>query len=150
MELKDSLQGTGDLNWSLHTPMTRWDGVTIEAIRTPDSSLGKRVTILDLTNRRLTGTIPAELSRLRALMELRLADNQLTGKVPVSLWNLNKLETLWLHQNQLTGEIPGELGLLPNLQSLKLSGNSHTGCIPSALRDVPNHELDRLELPYCG
>ena len=150
LAVKDTLQGTGDLNWSLNTPMTRWDGVTIEDLANPDTSLEKRVTILDLSGLGLTGTIPTELSRLRALVELRLANNHLTGEVPASLWNLNKLETLWLHQNRLTGQIPGELGLLPNLESLKLSRNSLTGCIPSTLRDVLNHDLDSLGLPNCA
>jgi len=139
---KDTLQGTGDLNWSLDMRMTRWDGVTVEG--TP-----KRVTILDLSSLSLTGTIPTELSRLTALLDLRLGNNLLTGEVPVELWNLGNLETLWLHDNRLTGDIPPELGELPKLESLKLSGNTFTGCIPSGLRNVPNQDLDFLGLSYC-
>ena len=144
LAVKDTLRGTGDLNWSLDTPMTSWDGVTIA-----DASLGKRVTILDLSSRSLTGTIPTELGLLEALLDLRLANNRLTGVVPVELWNLGNLETLELHQNRLTGEIPEELGQLPSLESLNLSGNSLTGCIPAALGDVAINDLDRLGLPYC-
>ena len=139
---KDTLRGTGDLNWSLDTRMTRWDGVTVEG--TP-----KRVTTLDLSSLRLTGAIPTELSRLTALLDLRLGNNLLTGEVPVELWNLGNLETLWLHDNRLTGEIPAELGELPLLRELQLGGNQFTGCIPSGLQNVPNHDLHFLGLPYC-
>lgn len=145
---KDTLRGTGNLNWSIDTPMTLWDGVTIDDIRPPETSLGKRVTILDLSSLSLTGTIPTELSRLADLVDLRLANNLLTGEVPVELWNLGNLETLWLNDNELTGQIPPELGVLPNLESLKLSGNSLTGCVPAGLRDIANHDLAQLGLPY--
>ncbi len=140
---KDTLRGTGDLNWSLDTSIASWDGVTVEA--TP-----KRVTILDLRSLSLTGTIPTELGGLTALLDLRLENNQLTGEVPVELWNLGNLETLWLHNNGLTGEIPPELGELPNLESIKLSGNPFTGCIPAALEGADTSDLSSLGLPYCS
>ena len=139
---KDTLRGTGTLNWSVDTPIGRWDGVTVEG--TPE-----RVTVLDLSSRRLTGEIAVELSNLDKLRELRLANNRLTGEVPIELWNLGNLETLQLSNNQLSGAIPPELGALTGLRYLYLGGNSLTGCIPPALRDVPTNDLDSLGLQDC-
>ncbi len=139
---KDTLRGTGTLNWSVDTPIGHWDGVTVEG--TPE-----RVTVLDLSSRRLTGEIAVELSNLDKLRELRLANNQLTGEVPIELWNLDSLETLQLSNNQLSGAIPPELGYLTGLRYLYLSGNSFTGCIPPALREVPTNDLDSLGLQDC-
>ena len=143
LAVKDTLRGTGMMNWSVGTPIGRWDGVTVEG--TP-----KRVTVLDLSSRGLTGEIPVELGNLDELRELRLANNRLTGEVPVELWNLGNLETLQLSNNQLSGAIPPELGYLTGLRYLYLGGNSFTGCVPPALRDVDENDLDDLGLQDCA
>ena len=140
---KDTLRGTGTLNWSVDTPIGHWDGVTVEG--TPE-----QVTVLDLSSRRLTGEIAVELSNLDKLRELRLANNQLTGEVPVELWNLGNLETLQLSNNQLSGAIPPGLGYLTGLRYLYVGGNSFTGCVPPTLRDVPTNDLGRLGLQDCA
>ena len=126
LALKDTLRGTAALNWSVDTTIGRWDGVIVEDMRLPDRSLVKRVTVLDLSSRSLTGTIPAGLGELDALLDLRFANNQLTG------------------------EIPTELGDLANLVELYLANNSFTGCIPASLRGVASNDLDRLGLPDCA
>ena len=56
----------------------------------PDASLEKRVTILDLSSRSLTGAIPAGLGDLDALLDLRLANNRLTGSIPPELGDLDR------------------------------------------------------------
>ena len=150
LALKDTLRGTAALNWSVDTTIGRWDGVTVEDMRMPDRSLVKRVTVLDLSSRSLTGTIPAGLGELDALLDLRFANNRLTGEIPAEVGSLADLETLWLFRNQLTGDIPPELGDLANLVELYLANNSFTGCIPASLRDVAANDLDRLGLPDCA
>ena len=116
---KDTLRGTGTLNWDTGTAMTSWDGVTV-------SGTPKRVTKLELPSESLTGSLPAALGR---------------GAV--------KLTHVDLSGNSLTGRIPAELKALTNLVSLKLTGNTLTGCIPLALKDVASHDLDSLGLLYC-
>ena len=96
---RDTLAGTAALNWSADTPITRWDGITVEG--TP-----QRVVELDLANNQLTGTIPTELGNLTNLERLYLGYNQLTGQIPDSLSNLAGLSNLYLRDNQLTGCIP--------------------------------------------
>ena len=89
--LKDALAGDATLNWSVYVTMADWDGVTL--LRDP-----LRVVSLDLAGKRLTGTIPAELTKLTALEELRLSGNSLMGCIPLALRSVatNDLDDLGL------------------------------------------------------
>ena len=78
---RDTLAGSGTLNWSGNRAIGSWDGVTIDG-----SPL--RVTKLVLGDRQLTGTIPPELGGLASLVELNLGDNRLTGLIPSELSSL--------------------------------------------------------------
>ena len=102
LSAKDTLRGTGSLNWDLSTAMTSWDGVTIAG--TP-----KRVTKLKLANKSLTGTIPGRLADLGGLVELKLSGNALTGCIPLALKDVatNDLSSL----NLLYCEPPAPEGL---------------------------------------
>ncbi len=147
---RDTLEGTGtSLNWSASTPMSAWDGITVEG--TP-----ARVTELLLWQRGLKGTIPEELGGLAALIRLSLSTsyqicensvchdtpenerNQLTGEIPSSLGSLAKLERLALSRNQLSGPIPAELANLTSLSQLELGGNQLAGPVPAWLGDLTN------------
>ena len=119
---KDTLRGTASLDWSTGDSIGDWEGIS-----TGDSTgdIPTRVTKVELPNKNLSGSIPAELG------------------------DLYKLTHLDLSNNSLTGEIPEKLGLLQNLTSIKLSGNSITGCIPVGLEDVATNDLSSLNLLYC-
>ena len=69
-----------------------WGGVTIE---------NGRVVELELQDFDLTGAVPAEIGRLRALRQLNFSINQLTS-VPAEIGQLTSLEGLYLNNNQLT------------------------------------------------
>ena len=131
LAVRDTLAGTATLNWSENTHIGQWDGVTLDG-----SPI--RVTRLLIWDAELSGTIPAELSRLSELQELSLVGNELTGEIPAELGRLVRLEWLWLSGNQFTGDIPPELGGLANLLSLHLGGNQLSGEIPSELGDLRN------------
>ena len=163
---KDVLEGANiasrdRLNWSTARAITSWTGVSL-------SGIPPRVTAIDLTERRLTGTIPPglrdlgqlrslnlqrnrlsgtippELSGLARLEELALSQNRLTGAIPARLGNLAALERLYAHSNRLTGAIPPELGNLAQLELLSLTANQLTGAIPAELADLS--ELRELYL----
>ena len=160
---KDTLRGTATLNWSVDTPISDWDGVTVQG--SPS-----RVKRLVLVEDSLTGTLPPELGRLDGLEYLWLGYNQLTGEIPAALGGLaslksllfnrnrltgavprelgglSRLESLWLNENQLSGEIPASLGDLNNLRQLLLAGNRLSGAIPPVLGDLSN--LEHLKLNY--
>ena len=128
---RDILAGSATLNWSADTPITQWDGVTVDG--TP-----QRVTELSLGERGLMGEIPAELGNLSNLVSLSLWQNQLTGEIPTELGNLSNLIGLYLSSNQLTGEIPTEFGSLSNLLYLELIANQLRGEIPTELGNLSN------------
>ena len=97
------LRGDALLNWDPATPITEWDGVTV-------NGESPRVTKLQLSGRPLTGSIPTKLGGLTALRELHLAHTRLSGAIPEQLGDLATLRSLRLDGNQLTGSIPPELG----------------------------------------
>ena len=96
---KDTLRGSGSLNWDLDTAIANWDRVTVEG--TP-----MQVTKLALRSKSLTGSIPAELGQLTGLTHLDLSRNSLTGEIPSELGELSNLVELRLSGNRLTGCIP--------------------------------------------
>ena len=96
---KDTLRGTGTLNWSVDTTISSWDGVTTSATTSgaggASGSTASRVTGIALANKGLTGNVPAELEELD-LTTLNLTGNSLTGCIPVGLKSIttNDLSTL--------------------------------------------------------
>ena len=100
---KDTLAGTGRLNWSLDVPITSWDGITV-------SGMPQRITSLALPSRGLNGRIPAQLGILSYLSNLDLSDNQLTGYIPSELGNLGRITRLRLAGNDLRWCVPVAFG----------------------------------------
>ncbi len=96
---KDTLRGTGSLNWATSSSLSSWDGITTAG--TPG-----RVTRLELANESLSGSIPSSLGSLFELTHLDLSRNSLTGEIPHELGWLYNLEELRLSGNALTGCIP--------------------------------------------
>ena len=114
---------TGGDNWRRNTnwkdenkPISQWHGVTV--------SPQNRVTRLELTNNRLTGSIPSELGDLSNLQRLFLNNNQLSGSIPSELGNLSNLRRLSLANNSLTGQLPRTFTALANLNRLRIQGNA--------------------------
>ena len=99
---KDTLRGTGSLNWGTGTAIDNWDGVTT-------SSDPSGVTKLLLSNEDLSGTIPPELGDLFELTHLDLSSNSLRGEIPRELGNLSELDSIKMSGNSLTGCIPTAL-----------------------------------------
>ena len=116
--------------------------------RAADDSLTERwralqllqsIQYLDLSDNRLTGTLPLSLGTLLSLQELHLYANRLTGEIPASFGSLAKLQALRLDSNQLTGQIPVELSQLTNLHFLGLGKNNRlSGAIPDYARHRRN------------
>ena len=84
------------------------------------------LTTLDLSDNRLSGTIP-DFTSVTSLATLDLGDNQLSGTIPEDLGSLTGLQELSLRDNRLTGAIPEELGDLNQLDLLYLDDNRFSG-----------------------
>ena len=126
LRAKDSLRGTGALNWSHETQITTWDGVTVD--RNQNDSLYVRD--LALADRGLNGFIPSALADLTALRRLDLDDNTLSGSLPPFLANLTSLQQVYVSSNALTGQLPPQWADLTNLRFLFLNGNDLSGSLP--------------------
>ena len=152
---RDAIAGTGTLNWSPTTPMTRWTGIGL-------GGSPQRVKTLELTG--FTGEIPAQLGDLDELEKLvfkrpafagaryRSAgapslpplEAGMRGEIPPELGRLSELRELKLGFNELSGEIPPQLGDLAKLRVLDLHRNNLTGDVPSQLGNL--NELTWLDL----
>ncbi|KAF0908433.1 hypothetical protein E2562_025407 [Oryza meyeriana var. granulata] len=84
-------------SWSGNDSCTGWLGVTC---------VEGKVTVLNLPDYGLNGTISNSLGNLSALSDINLVGNHLTGHVPDSLTNLMLLQKLDLFMNDLTGPLP--------------------------------------------
>ena len=74
----------GPQDWRTDRPMEDWDGVTL-------GGSPRRVTILDLGFKRLSGSIPADLGNLSKLTQLDLYANDLSGRSLSNFSNLLQL-----------------------------------------------------------
>ncbi len=130
-------KGRAQLNWAPDSPITMWQGITL-------GGSPQRVTLLDLSNSQLAGSIHPELGNLENLQVLNLSQNRLSKTIPPELGNLASLQWLGLGSNQLTGSIPAQLSKLTNLEGLALHNNQLTGPIPTELGNLAS--LQYLQL----
>ena len=149
LDSKDTLRGTGSLNWSASTAVTGWDGVTV----TDD-----RIVKVELDDESLTGIVPPALGNLPSLTHLDLSDNSLMGSIPRELAHMDNLQVLRLSGNSLTGCIPEGLKDVPtnDLNSLNLLdcpaapsnpslGTPREASVPLTWSVVPNAAKYRVE-----
>ncbi|KAJ3073466.1 hypothetical protein HDU98_001452 [Podochytrium sp. JEL0797] len=136
----------------------------------PNIALLTSLSLLQMNNHRLYGSLPTHIGNLLHLKELSLAGNLLSGPIPDSICELRNLEVVDLHDNQLsaplprlfcsglrnlsilrlnnnciTGGIPEDIGNLKNLQQLYLGHNRMDGHLPSSLGNLSKLELLQLQ-----
>ena len=118
--------------WDLNARWTTWTGVVLNA---NDSC----VIELNLSNRNLKNAIPTTLfggNKLNRIKKIDLSNNKLTGTIPTGFGTLLTLEDLNLGNNDFTGTIPSSLSNLLLLRRLDLSFNSLTGNFPIGLTNI--------------
>ncbi|KAJ9174769.1 hypothetical protein P3X46_013375 [Hevea brasiliensis] len=113
----------------------------------------QRVTMLDLSSLKLSGSIsphvgnlsflrelylennsfhheiPTEIGNMRRLQILHLYDNSFSGQIPASIFNCSNLVLFYLHNNNLVGRIPAGLGSLKKLREISFGANNLTGVV---------------------
>ncbi|KAM0019497.1 putative protein kinase RLK-Pelle-LRR-XII-1 family [Helianthus debilis subsp. tardiflorus] len=151
-------------SWNDSLPFCQWRGVTC-------GRRHQRVTMLDLEDSGLVGSLSPYLGNLSYLRYVILANNQLYGSIPPEMGHLYRLQVLVLYNNSFTGEIPANMSSWPkltliDLQFNKLSGkipntftsllpinflglgkNDLTGGIPPSIGNLTS--LEQLSLAYC-
>ncbi|EFJ10140.1 hypothetical protein SELMODRAFT_128869, partial [Selaginella moellendorffii] len=105
----------------------------------------KSMGYIQLSENRLSGSIPASYGGIDRLSLLFLYQNRLSGAIPGSLSNL-KLTGLNLSHNALEGAIPDSFGQFQCLQSLDLSSNRLSGQIPYSLTRLTS--LNKFNVSY--
>ncbi|KAM3299419.1 hypothetical protein ACQJBY_040753 [Aegilops geniculata] len=98
----------------------------------------QNLAILSLKQSLFTGTLPLDIGQIPSLQYLGLSYSRFHGQIPQSLGNITKLSNLFLSNNFLDGSIPASLGNLTGLTSLDLSGNSLRGEIPPEVLSIPS------------
>ena len=111
--------------WLQPGPLSDWHGVETDSVG--------RVTVLELSGNGLSGALPASLSLLKALRELRVEDNSgLGGRFPLAMTALS-LQVLQYGGTSLC--IPDEPSFRGWLQSIASRTGSSAECPPLTDRD---------------
>ncbi|PRQ29201.1 putative non-specific serine/threonine protein kinase [Rosa chinensis] len=120
-------------NWSTTTAVCNWVGVTCGAPH-------HRVTVLNLTNMKLTGTIPLQLSNLSFLVRLSFKNNSFHGTLPLELGHLRRLKGIDFTYNNFKGIISSWFGSLSKLQN----GNKFSSSISTTIFNLSALEIINL------
>lgn len=99
-----------------------------------------RVTVLNLTNSGLSGSLSPSIANLTALSHIWLGNNNISGSIP-DLKSLKLLSSLHLEGNRLSGTIPKSLANLKYLSQLYLQHNDLSGTVPEGILNNPGLEL---------
>ncbi|XP_043722721.1 probably inactive leucine-rich repeat receptor-like protein kinase At3g28040 [Telopea speciosissima] len=97
------------------------------------SPLFDSLQILDLSNNKLRGDIPAEMGLFSNLKYLNLSWNYVQSSLPPKLELFQNLKVLDLRNNAIHGSIPEDLCSSNGLSILQLDGNSLSGPIPEEI-----------------
>ncbi|EEF34756.1 LRR receptor-like serine/threonine-protein kinase RPK2 [Ricinus communis] len=98
--------------------------------------------ILNVSNNRISGQIPADIGKLcRSLKLLDASSNQIIGPIPPGVGKLVTLVSLNLSWNILQGQIPTSLSQIKGLRYLSLAGNEVNGSIPNSLGNLWSLEV---------
>ncbi|XP_078153507.1 leucine-rich receptor-like protein kinase family protein [Carex rostrata] len=91
---------------------------------------------LNLSNNRLSGSLPISIGNFSALQILLVSGNQFTGQIPYQLGYLKHVLKIDMSQNNLTGNIPEEIGDCSSLTYIDVSRNGLTGSIPAGIAQI--------------
>eukprot|EP00980_Cylindrotheca_fusiformis_P026266 scaffold15643_cov104-Cylindrotheca_fusiformis.AAC.2 len=118
--------------WGDSVDHCNWFGVSCDTTR--------RVVAIQLSDNRLEGYIPAELSLIEYLETLDLGFNRIRGGMPAHFGLMSNIRTLNLQGSGLSGYFPSWMGNMVSLERLYLSNNELIGTIPTEVGLLSNLE----------
>ncbi|KNA13118.1 hypothetical protein SOVF_119590 [Spinacia oleracea] len=113
-------------SWSTNNPCVGWLGVICND--------NKQVSVINLPNRGLNGTLSSSLGMLKSLEKIILNHNSITGQVPLNWTDVNSLTTVDLSHNNLSPPWPK---FSKNVK-LVIDGNSPLISPPPSQTSAPN------------
>ncbi|KAK6778581.1 hypothetical protein RDI58_025299 [Solanum bulbocastanum] len=126
-------------SWNDHSShFCNWTGVTC-------SPYNDRVINLDLSSRKLVGTIPSSIGNLSFLTGIHLENNSFHGEIPQAIGLLLQLEHFNLSSNSFSGKIPTNLTYCKELRVLDLRANDLVGKIVDQLSSLLKLNFLRLK-----
>ncbi|KAM1047001.1 hypothetical protein ACFX2C_026426 [Malus domestica] len=91
------------------------------------------LSIFDISENTLTGTIPEEYGNLTKLTELALFLNDFSGEIPKSIGRLPNLRAFRIFNNKFSGTLAPEFGKYSKLEAFEVCVNRLTGKLPDDL-----------------
>ncbi|XP_039173811.1 putative receptor-like protein kinase At3g47110 [Eucalyptus grandis] len=113
-------------SWNDSSHFCDWDGVTC-------GRKHRRVTILDLGSKNLSGVVPPHIGNMSFLRGVNLENNSFHAKIPPHFGRLLRLQKLSLNNNSFSSQIPSNLSYCSNLLVLDLGINMLKGNLPIEL-----------------
>lgn len=100
------------------------------------------IEVLDVSNNKLSGTLPRDLGNAQSLKTLNVSNNRFTGAIPQELGNIPTLENVNFSHNRFTGEFPATFTNAKRLRVLRVNANTLTSFPEIALTG----RIDTLEM----
>ncbi|KAF8017472.1 hypothetical protein BT93_H2597 [Corymbia citriodora subsp. variegata] len=125
-------------SWNDSSHICEWYGVTC-------GRRHRRVTILDLSSKNLTGVVPLHIGNLSFMREVYLHNNSFGSEIPPQFGRLFRLQKLFLSNNSFSGQVPSNLSHCSNLLVLGLGGNMLDGNLPTELGSLSKLQVLMLE-----
>ncbi|KAJ7950157.1 putative Receptor-kinase [Quillaja saponaria] len=125
--VQDPLQIMSSWNNSIY--YCNWIGITC-------NKSNRRVVVLNLEERQLTGILSPSIGNLTFLTGINLQSNGFHGEIPHEVGHLLHLQDLNLTNNYFGGRIPYNLSHCTELRKLQVSNNILIGQIPDQLKSL--------------
>ena len=137
------------LKWMTSDHECIWYGLFCEGVAegtTPPVNETFSLTVIDLPDNNMGGTLPVEIFGLGLLQVLTLDGNgRIGGTIPSDVAKLSRLTVIDLDNNMLTGTLPSELFTMTNLAAIDLNDNKLLGILPSTVGNLLNLGVLQLE-----